>query len=84
MAELLATMPVLPLTSDCVVKFEAINPTTGAAVSGVTVSQAVIYAVDIEGESSGGSVDSGPFMLVPGPTPVGPSGGPPLVIRGGL
>ena len=73
MAELVASMPVLPLTGDCVVRFEAINPSTGVAVSGVTISQATIYAVDVDGDSAD-AVDSGPFMLVPGPTPAASPG----------
>ena len=45
--------------------FEAINPTTGAAVAGVTVSAIGILA---SGEGSNvGTGDFGPFMLVPGP-----------------
>lgn len=68
MAELLSGMPVLPLTKSCQVKFEAIDPSTGAAVSGVLISDAVIYATDsAPDEVTVG--DSGPFMLVPGSTP---------------
>ena len=45
--------------------FEAIDPTTGAAVAGVTVSAIGILA---SGEGSHiGDGDFGPFMLVPGP-----------------
>lgn len=66
MAELVATMPVLPLQSDCRIQFEAINPTTGVAVAGVNISLAVIYAADTSGDDEG-SLPVGPFMLVPGP-----------------
>jgi hypothetical protein len=69
LAELLSTMPVLPLVGDMRVQFEAIDPSTGAAVSGVKVSLAVIYATD-----KAGAVDSsstGPFMLVAGPESIG-------------
>lgn len=76
-------MPVLPLTSDCRVQFEAIDPTTGVAVAGVTVSQAVIYAIDVEG-SDGVRVESGPFMLVPGPGAASDVSGEPVTLRGGL
>ena len=45
--------------------FEAISPTTGAAVTGVTVSAIGILA---SGEGTNvGTGDFGPFMLVPGP-----------------
>lgn len=56
--------PDTPLTNGCNVEFVAIDPTTGNAVSGVTISNASIYV-----ESSGGaqSLASGVFMLVPGP-----------------
>jgi hypothetical protein len=75
-------MPVLPLSSDCIVSFEAIDPTSGVPVSGVTVSLATIYAVDVEGD--GASLgDSGPFMLIPGPTPT-ESGTAPVALHGGL
>ena len=44
---------------------EAIDPTTGLAVSGVTVSAIGILAT---GDApSTGTGDFGPFMLVPGP-----------------
>jgi len=59
-------MPVLPLTPGCTVQFEAINPTTGAPVNGVTVSKAVIYAED-QVDTIPASIDTGPFMYVPGP-----------------
>ena len=65
MAELLATMPVMPLTFGCMVKFEAIGVDSGAAVAGVTVSTAVIYAIDMSDGAT--AVETGPFMLVPGP-----------------
>ena len=45
--------------------FEAISPTTGAAVTGVTVSAIGILASG-EGQNVG-TGDFGPFMLVPGP-----------------
>ena len=69
MAELLSGMPVMPLLPGMRVQFEAIDILTGAAVSGVTVSLAAIYAVDSE-DSTVAVGDSGPFMLVPGPVPV--------------
>lgn len=70
MAELMSGMPLLPLLPGAVVKFEAINPVTGAAVSGVTVAQAVLYATVPAAEASSGTIDIGPMMFVPGPTPV--------------
>ena len=53
-----------PLTNGCTVQFVAIDPVTGDAVSGVTISNTSIWY-----ESSGlhAGVTSGPFMLVAGP-----------------
>lgn len=82
MAELLATMPVLPLTPGCVVRFEAIDPTTGVPVSGVTVSLATIFATDLTGDETGLG-NSGPFMLVPGPGAASTNDAP-LILTGGL
>jgi hypothetical protein len=62
-------MPVLPLTVGMQVRFEAISPTTGLAVSGVTVSNAVLYATDAT-LADGGLDAPGPYMLVPGPESV--------------
>lgn len=65
---LIAPLPAVELTPGMVVKFEAISPTTGLAITGVTVSAVAIYVE--EGDASGGGVGTtefGPFMLVPGP-----------------
>lgn len=50
---------------DFYVQFEAISPTTGAAVSGVTVANAAIFVEDDGPAADAGT--SGPFMWVPGP-----------------
>ena len=61
----------VPLPEDLVigdswtVVWDAVDPTTGASVSGVSVSEANISAADDAGGGFGGSI--GPFMLVPGP-----------------
>jgi hypothetical protein len=67
-------MPVMPLTSDMRVQFEAINPTTGVAVAGVDISLASIYAVDVVGGDTDALGPLGPFMLVPGPNQPSPAG----------
>jgi hypothetical protein len=56
--------PDTGLTSGATVQFVAIDPVTGNAVSGVTVSNVSIYA-----DSSGDATleHLGPFMRVPGP-----------------
>jgi hypothetical protein len=63
-------MPLMPVSGDCRIQFEAIDPSTGAAVSGVTISLAVIYATDVAAGQE--TLDgAGPFMLVPGPGSIG-------------
>jgi hypothetical protein len=42
--QLLASLPPLTLDAGCTVTVEAVNPTTGAAITGVTVSAVTIYA----------------------------------------
>lgn len=56
--------PNTALTNGCTVQFVAIDPVTGDAVSGVTISNASIY---VEGSASDTELASGPFILVPGP-----------------
>lgn len=41
---LIAPLALMTLDAGCTITLEAIDPTTGAAVTGVTVSQAAIYA----------------------------------------
>jgi hypothetical protein len=56
--------PDTGLTSGDTVQFVAIDPTTGNAVSGVTISNVSIYV-----DSSGNATleQLGPFLRVPGP-----------------
>ena len=57
-------MPELTLTVDCQEIIDAIDPTTGAQVTGVTVTNPTIYGDDL----SGGGTDNSPnALLVPGP-----------------
>lgn len=49
-------------------RLEAIDASSGAAVSGVTATQWTIYGDDEGGSNTVG--ESGPYMLVPGPVPV--------------
>ena len=62
---LIVTLPPnLDLWPGCVIRVTAVNPTTGAVVSGVKVSQ-----VSIEGTTDDSSaLEYGPFMLVTGPS----------------
>lgn len=58
--------PGLTLTDGWVVTIAAVNPTTGADVAGVRITEALIQVEVLEG-AGGATLNSGPFMLVPGP-----------------
>ena len=58
------TCPGFPIDNGCQVVIEARDPTTGNAVSGVTVSNVNIYGLDLSGALPG---LEGPYMWVPGP-----------------
>lgn len=45
--QLLAPLPPLTLKTGCIITVEAIHPTTGAAITGVTVSQVALYASNV-------------------------------------
>jgi hypothetical protein len=49
--QLLAPLPFLTLDAGCTVTVEAIDPFTGAAVTGVTVSLVAIYAANATGQA---------------------------------
>jgi len=66
-----ASVSSLALVGGSMIKLEAISPTTGAAITGVKVSAVAIYAIDKTEEI--GQLESGPFVLVPGPGAGGPS-----------
>lgn len=64
-------MPPLVLTQGMKLILQAINPTTGAAVTGVTCSRWSIYGSPVDVSTvAGGAYNPGPFMLVPGPDSV--------------
>lgn len=44
--QLLARMPPLTLDAGCTVTVEAIDPSTGATVTGVTITSAAVYATN--------------------------------------
>jgi hypothetical protein len=54
----------MQLDGDFIVRWSAVDPTTGDDVSGVVITEASVYG-EVTGDSTG--ADSGPFMLVPGP-----------------
>ena len=63
---LMAPLPSVVLPPGAQITFEAIDPTTGSAVTGVTVSNIAILGVDLS-SSDQAALKAGPFMLVPGP-----------------
>lgn len=64
---IVAPMPqALDLAGEYTFVFDAQDPSTGASVAGVTVSDAQLFGEAI-GQATGDVYNSGPFMLVPGP-----------------
>lgn len=63
--KLTAGMPDdLTISGDYQIVFAAVDPTTGADVSGVVISNVNVTADDVLGGTGGQNL--GPFMLVPG------------------
>jgi hypothetical protein len=58
--------PELDLPDGYQVVFAAVDPTTGNPVTGVVVTNVSLFGT-ILGTGSGGQLELGPFMLVPGP-----------------
>jgi len=56
--------PNCDLGNGCTVEFAAISPTSGAAITGVKVSNATIYVTTT---ATAEQLSYGPFMFVPGP-----------------
>ena len=54
------------LAGEYTVRVTAISPTTGAVVSGVNVQNVTMQVEDVGGLGAA-ALQSGPFMLVPGP-----------------
>lgn len=64
-----ATMPPdLDLPDGYIVEWAAIDPNTGADIAGVRVTNVSIFGTMLgTGAGGGGTLETGPFMLVPGP-----------------
>lgn len=58
--------PGLVLGAGCVIRFNAISAEDGSAVTGVTITNATIMIRNV-GAAAADQVESGPFLLVPGP-----------------
>jgi hypothetical protein len=63
--QLLSTMPQITLEPQYILQFEAINPSTGAAVTGVTVGNASITTLQV---ASFGEAQAVPLWI---PLPTG-------------
>lgn len=70
---LAGSIPPIVLVPGMIAKLEAIDPTTGAAVSTVIGRTWTLYGDAPEGTATAGgdSAPAGPFMLVPGPDSAG-------------
>ena len=69
MAQLISTFPALPITWECTIVWEAWTPDGTSQVSGVVITDPVLYGLNLTNETPPVSPTSpvGPFMLVPGP-----------------
>lgn len=65
MTELISTMAQVPLTNGCVVKWEAIDPASGAPVSDVVIQNATLYGYDSTDVSGAGPQEALPPLFVP-------------------
>jgi hypothetical protein len=67
--KLTASMPAdFDLPPNFIVQLSAVDPTTGALVSGVNISNVAIMALPaVPGTDDSGFEPVGPFLLVPGP-----------------
>lgn len=63
-----ASIPAIRLVPGMELRLEAIDASSGAAVSGVKATRWAIYGDDEGGDNT--VTESGPYMLVPGPVPV--------------
>lgn len=65
---LIAPLPEgIELVSDYIIRITALNPATGASVSGVTVSDVVITAVDVAtGDVTTFGADTNPYLVPQG------------------
>jgi hypothetical protein len=63
------TLPGVPLTDGQQIVLEARDPTSGAAVTGVKVSNIAIYGLDLTAGTDASL--AGPFQWVSGPTDTG-------------
>lgn len=59
--------PDLDLPDGYIVRWAAIDPTTGADVAGVVVSNVSIFGTALGTGTGGDGAPAGPYMLVPGP-----------------
>lgn len=67
-APLLAPMPEsLDVQAGYTIRVTALDPTTGALVSGVKVTTVVLTADQVQNFSGGGGGPAGEWLLVPGP-----------------
>lgn len=59
---LVAATPGLPLNGGSFLRLEAIDPSTGAAVNGITVSNIVVYGYDVSTNGGGFDLDVIPLL----------------------
>jgi hypothetical protein len=71
MPDLISTFPALPLTYECSVVWEARDPTSGDLVTGVTITNPVLYGLNLTpGVDTSVSATPATPLWVPVPTDV--------------
>lgn len=66
MTQIISTMATPLLVYGYQIKFEAIDATSGATVSGVKITDPNLSGINLSGLDAA-TIAAGPFMLVPGP-----------------
>lgn len=57
-------LPAVTLDAGCTVTFEALSPTTGATITGVVVSNAALYGVNVTADDVTAGVEALPPLYV--------------------
>lgn len=65
MTDLLSTLAEVTLYEGYQIVFEALDPTTGAAVAGVKINSATITAEDLSSPIGGGAIENAVPLLTP-------------------
>lgn len=59
-----ANLPEVTLDAGCTVTFEALDPSSGATITGVVVSNAALYGLNVTDDGSGEPLEALPPLYV--------------------